>query len=1031
MANEFKVKKGLIVDGSNTVLDIQGTQGQLFSVTDSLTGDLFSVSDVSGVPILNVNSSGIVDIDGKLGVGVESPAQQLHVVGNQVRLDTAGGGYYLHNTSGTFRGAFHDNGTVTSIYADGNGSTPALSIESNNVTFAGAVEVNGNFVVDGAGVSTDFQLRRSVNAAALLTINAPGGSPNGSVFSINGNSVMTLDADQNATFEGNITTSGVGGDGTPILDITGTASATFNWISKSMHANLTSGETNIHIFGQHASTKNSGYIGYTHSGTSGSDNNKITLGMYGANHLLTISPTTATFAGKVGVGMAATDQLEVAGNIRANVSNAGGFMLTANSASGLVRESATGLALRTNTTDQLIIDNSGNATFTEHVTLSKDNRELRFGVGTDLKLYSNGTDGYVVAPVDDLVLQAADNVYIYTQGGENALIAHGNDRVEIFYDNEERLRTTADGIKVSKSGNDTTAKVLVEGHNNTGTPGQATSGTFEHRGEHLKTVITHNGSDVITIGTGTQTVFAGNVDLGDASNISMNATTAGHLRVLGNGYTGGIALDANAMHIYHNSSSRNLILGTNETARLTIAGDSGNTTITGTVETTTLRTDVVNNKANSANIIYRSGTNTLVGGGGTALKFYVQDGGNAGVGDAAPTSISANTYSLSVNSSRTDLSGALINKANGTIKHQQYWDSSGYGFNLSANSGDFKWKVNNNDRMVVDKDGGLDIQGTAGQLFSVTNSLSGDIFSVSDVSGVPILNVNSSGNVDIDGKLGIGTDSPTHSLHVKKPVSGNATLMLESVTGGDPTIIFNSAAANRSGVINFQDNGTQTGQITYKHNGDSMEFYTGGASTSGHLELKLKESEGATFRTNVIVNGNLIGKSNHTTELGDYTNGQIKRIRMSQGGEAVFGDSTTANPIGLTEGVWNSFGDSDYMSIYSRNSFRIHGYGTSSSPAMHVFVGRHTSSGGSFLHLGGGTSPNGTYGVSNTILTVKGTSSGGEGIIQIVGLGNNATDNVGCLAFHSQAEADPMASIRSVRGNADDVGSLTFNTNNG
>jgi len=68
MANEFKVKKGLIVDGTNTVLDIQGTQGQLFSVTDSLTGDLFSVSDISGVPILNVNSSGAVDIDGALTI---------------------------------------------------------------------------------------------------------------------------------------------------------------------------------------------------------------------------------------------------------------------------------------------------------------------------------------------------------------------------------------------------------------------------------------------------------------------------------------------------------------------------------------------------------------------------------------------------------------------------------------------------------------------------------------------------------------------------------------------------------------------------------------------------------------------------------------------------------------------------------------------------------------------------------------------------------------------------------------------------
>ena len=69
MANEFKVKKGLIVDGTNTVLDIQGTQGQLFSVTDSLSGDLFTVSDISGVPILNVNSSGLVTIDGSISLG--------------------------------------------------------------------------------------------------------------------------------------------------------------------------------------------------------------------------------------------------------------------------------------------------------------------------------------------------------------------------------------------------------------------------------------------------------------------------------------------------------------------------------------------------------------------------------------------------------------------------------------------------------------------------------------------------------------------------------------------------------------------------------------------------------------------------------------------------------------------------------------------------------------------------------------------------------------------------------------------------
>ena len=64
MANEFKVKKGLIVEGTGgTILDVQGSQGQLFSVTDSLTGDLFQVSDISGDPILNVNSSGLTTME--------------------------------------------------------------------------------------------------------------------------------------------------------------------------------------------------------------------------------------------------------------------------------------------------------------------------------------------------------------------------------------------------------------------------------------------------------------------------------------------------------------------------------------------------------------------------------------------------------------------------------------------------------------------------------------------------------------------------------------------------------------------------------------------------------------------------------------------------------------------------------------------------------------------------------------------------------------------------------------------------------
>ncbi len=64
MANEFKVRKGLIVygSGSSTVLDVQGSQGQLFSITDSLSGSLFSANDISGIPVIEAFSDNTVKI---------------------------------------------------------------------------------------------------------------------------------------------------------------------------------------------------------------------------------------------------------------------------------------------------------------------------------------------------------------------------------------------------------------------------------------------------------------------------------------------------------------------------------------------------------------------------------------------------------------------------------------------------------------------------------------------------------------------------------------------------------------------------------------------------------------------------------------------------------------------------------------------------------------------------------------------------------------------------------------------------------
>ena len=68
---------------------------------------------------------------------------------------------------------------------------------------------------------------------------------------------------------------------------------------------------------------------------------------------------------------------------------------------------------------------------------------------------------------------------------------------------------------------------------------------------------------------------SGGVKITSGTDISMDGNGVGQLFITGNNYTGGIALDADAMHIYQNSSSKSLVLGTNERERLRITG-SGN-----------------------------------------------------------------------------------------------------------------------------------------------------------------------------------------------------------------------------------------------------------------------------------------------------------------------------------------------------------------------------------------------------------------------------------------------------------------------
>ena len=208
----IKYLNALAINGNGgTVLDVQGSQGQLFSVTDSLTGDIFAVSDISGVPILKVNSSGLVTVDGpftQTGGGATTLSGTLNVDGEAI----IGSGEYL--SWGTSGATAIEGSTVSDkmrFYTD---STLAFTLDaSQNATFAGNVTVKDGALFYGAnaiaasGESGQYvaSFGKSTSGSAKFAGNITVGSGN-------------------STFAGNVTlTSGVlsiSGDGSNAATLT-------------------------------------------------------------------------------------------------------------------------------------------------------------------------------------------------------------------------------------------------------------------------------------------------------------------------------------------------------------------------------------------------------------------------------------------------------------------------------------------------------------------------------------------------------------------------------------------------------------------------------------------------------------------------------------------------------------------------------------------------------------------------------------------------------------------------------------------
>jgi hypothetical protein len=112
---------------SNGTLSFEGSAGQLFSITNNMSGTIFSANDVSGIPSIEVLDTGLVKLaqysgNVLLGTGTDNGTDKLQVTGN-VRATT----FYGAGTGLT--------GTAASLSIGGNATTAgglAVHTSTNN-----------------------------------------------------------------------------------------------------------------------------------------------------------------------------------------------------------------------------------------------------------------------------------------------------------------------------------------------------------------------------------------------------------------------------------------------------------------------------------------------------------------------------------------------------------------------------------------------------------------------------------------------------------------------------------------------------------------------------------------------------------------------------------------------------------------------------------------------------------------------------------------------------------------------------------
>ena len=592
-------------------------------------------------------------------------------------------------------------------------------------------------------------------------------------------------------------------------------------------------------------------------------------------------------------------------------------------------------------------------------TIHNDNVKSIYGTGSDLEIFSDGSDGYVKSTVDDLVLQSADDIFIYTDGGADSIIARGGSGVELYFNTAKKFETTNTGIAV-------TGNVVPTGSVN------IPDFQFLTLGNSNDFTFLHNGSgSVIKNFTG-------------ALSIEQAAVTESIIFKTSNNF----ALDTTALTISRNGD---LLTGRN----VTIAGDL---TVNGTTTTVNSQTLAVVDpliqlaKSNTANSLdigfygdYNDGTGRFLGlfsdaSDSNKFKLFkgttveptttVNIGGSGYVAaDLVVAGLGATTGTFSGAISTTYVTSggfsdgfitwnaAQFNRAGAAIEFQ-YLGTSGSTLRIggggskpttfNANTGNATFAGSISAAGNIDTTGTLSLKsdsayfrikranntdvgyitdsgtwGDSGADFSIGASSSNLKFYTNNSTTVK-LTLDASGNATFAGQVGIGV-SPTSKLHIQGTNSANGGIKIQN-SGGNPYAIY----SDNNDLLFTNGNGSTTA-LTIAFSGNSTfagSVGVGGNAASGGYMVDITPTGGNIIRSTrgTSVFGSY-QSNNSDVYLGTISNNTFKiitndttAITVSNSQNAIFAGTINSGAINSTgairaEGIVSIFDSSKILQL--------------------------------------------------------------------------------------------------------------------